>query len=70
MFEIDRVRCIHHTTAPDGSIKALRVTGAFFGPEPVWIPNWAVSDDSPVWKKGTQGKLIVDSGFADGKGWI
>ena len=70
-FEIDNVKCIHHTMNGDGSIKALKVTGPFFGPDMFqWIPDFAVTDDSEVWKKNTKGTLFVTNKFAEKKGWL
>jgi hypothetical protein len=70
LFEIKNVRCIHHTKNNDGEIKALRVTGSFFNMDRVWVPNFAVHDDSPVWRKGDEGTLIVTDEYADKQGWI
>jgi hypothetical protein len=70
MFKIDNVKCIHHTKASDGSIKAIKVTGFFFDCGPVWIPDYAVSEDSEVWHTGDRGTLIVTDKFAESKGWL
>lgn len=75
-FQIEQVKCIHHTKAPDGSIKALKVIAPFFGYgflaelKPAWVPNWAVSDDSPVWHTGDEGILLVKESYAEKQGWI
>lgn len=36
----------------------------------VWIPKWAVHDDSEVYKKGTDGKLIILQRIAEEKGLV
>jgi hypothetical protein len=34
-----------------------------------WVPQSQVHDDSEVWKEGHSGKLVVESWFAEQKGW-
>jgi len=70
MFKINNVKCIYCTKNADGSIRALKVTGDFFGAEPAWVPNYAIHDDSEVWKQGTEGTLIVYYDFAERRGWL
>lgn len=37
----------------------------FKGTGKFWIPQWAISEDSEVYKKGTDGTLIVLDRFAE-----
>lgn len=34
------------------------------------VPDWAVHDDSEVWKAGDEGNLVVKERFADEKGYV
>jgi hypothetical protein len=70
MFEIENVKCVFHTKNELDEIKALKVRGDFFGNAPVWVPYYAVHDDSPVWRKGDVGTLIIKDDFAEEKGWL
>jgi hypothetical protein len=36
----------------------------------VWIPKFAIHDDSEVYKKGTSGKLVVLQRIAEEKGLV
>jgi hypothetical protein len=59
--EIDGVRCLHRTAA------AILVDGPEFE-DPIWIPQSQVDDDSEVWKRGQEGKLVISAWFAREKG--
>ncbi len=61
-------QCVHQTKKPEGGIKAIRVNCKEIGGLQ-WIPFFAVDADSPVWRKGDRGKLLVSYKFACKKGW-
>lgn len=50
--------------APSGKALLVLLDG-----EEIWIPKWAIHDDSEVWKDGQDGELIVKYRFADVMGW-
>lgn len=62
-FEIENARCIHDTG------KAILVEAPDFD-EPEWIPQYAVHEDSEVYKLGTEGTLVVNESWAEKKGWL
>lgn len=66
--EFNGANCVHQTKAPDGSINAIRVMCREIGGLQ-WIPFWAIHADSPVYRVGDRGKLLVDYNFAFKKGW-
>jgi hypothetical protein len=37
---------------------------------PIWIPKSQIDDDSEVYKKGTEGILIISEWLAEQKGWL
>ena len=55
------VKCLHATP------KAILVLRK--GKE-VWIPQSAIHEDSEVYKKGDEGKLLVKMWWAEKEGWI
>lgn len=68
MVRFENVKVLKDTKRP-GSDGALLVSGPDF-PEPVWVPQWAIHDDSDVWKAGQSGAIIVLERFAEKKGWV
>ncbi len=56
--------CIHETD------KALKVHIPEIDSEPVWVPKWAVHDDSEVYRNGDEGTLILKTKFCEDEGWI
>lgn len=68
MIEIKKIRCIHQTKNPDGSIKAIKI--ANLKHKTHWVPFVAIHDDSEVWHVGDHGTLIVKDWFAKEKGWL
>lgn len=38
------------------------------GGEAVWVPKSQIDDDSEVWKQGDEGKLVVNSWWAEKAG--
>lgn len=36
----------------------------------MWVPQWAVHEDSEVFEEGTEGKLIVKVKFAEDEGHL
>lgn len=62
-YEIANARCIHDTP------KAIKVEAPDFD-EPQWIPQWAIEDDSEVYKKGTEGVLVITESWAEKQGWL
>ena len=36
----------------------------------VWNPKWAVHDDSEVYKRGTEGRLVILQRIAEEKGLV
>ena len=50
--------------------KALLVDIPEIDTEPQWIPYDHITDDSEVYKKGHEGKLIVTDWIAEKKGWV
>ena len=65
-FEYEEiVICVHQT--PD----AIKVTPVQpHKPIPFWVPQANIHDDSEVYKKGQEGKLIVKMWYAIEKGWV
>jgi hypothetical protein len=62
-YTIDDAKCTHSTD------KAILVSAPDLD-EQVWIPQSQIDDDSEVYKKGTEGKLVVSDWFAQKRGWI
>lgn len=64
-FEYDKiVICVHDT--PD----AIKVTPVQpHRPIPFWVPQECIHDDSEVYKRGQEGKLIVKEYWAVKQGW-
>lgn len=62
-FEIENAKCVHEKG------KAILVEAPDFD-EPQWIPQSQVTDDSEVWKPGTEGTLIVTDWLAEKEGWL
>lgn len=59
LADFDDVECIHETT---DAIKVL-IDGKEY-----WIPKSHIHDDSEVYEKGGEGKLIVSQWIAEEKG--
>lgn len=37
----------------------------------VWVPKWAIHDDSEIWEEDQEpGELVVKEKFAESEGWI
>ena len=66
---IENAEIVHETYHDDGTSKAILVEAPDFD-EPEWMPASAVHDDSPVYKNGDQGDLIVKGHWAEKQGWI
>ena len=65
MSVIVECECVGDSRNPDNSIKAIRIIQREKeGDVWAWIPNWAIDEDSDVWKKGTSGKLLVNRSIA------
>jgi hypothetical protein len=64
-FEYEKkVICVH------ASELALKVTPIHpHKPTPFWVPKEAVHDDSEVYAKGHEGKLVTKTWFAVNQGW-
>jgi len=62
-FEIEGARCIHEKG------DAILVEAPDFD-EPEWIPQSQIDDDSEVYKRGTEGTLIVTDWLAEKRGWL
>jgi len=62
-FEIVGARYIHQTA------QAIKVEAPDFD-EPVWIPQSQITEDSEVYKLGTEGTLVVADWFAEKRGWV
>lgn len=62
-MEIENARCVAETA------QAICVTAPDFD-EDEWIPQSQIDEDSDVYKKGTDGTLIVSDWYARKKGWI
>jgi hypothetical protein len=56
--EIRNVRCVQETA------KAIRVVGGDLEEDGVWVPLSVLSDDSEVYRFGTEGTLIIPEWFA------
>ena len=50
--------------------KALLVDIPEIDTEPQWVPHEHITDDSEVYKKGGEGKLIVTDWLADKRKWV
>ena len=56
--------------------KAIKVLIPELDTEPVWVPQWAVHDDSEVYRggpagsPGTEGTLVVVDRFDEKEGWV
>jgi hypothetical protein len=56
--------------------KALKVHIPELDTEPLWVPRWAVHDDSEIYEggsvgsPGTEGTLVVADRFAEDEGWV
>lgn len=59
--EFEDTRCIAETT---DAIKCV------VDEQEVWIPKSQVTDNSEVWKKGDEGKLVITEWIATEKGLI
>jgi hypothetical protein len=66
-FRIENCECNYETK------KAIKVESDWFlgisGEIDQWIPRSQIEDDSEVYKKGTDGALIVSDWLAKQKGW-
>lgn len=61
-YEVE-VKCLKIT---DGGALMLRRSD---NDEVFFVPEAVVHDDSEVWKKGDNGKLVVRDRFAEQEGW-
>ncbi len=60
-----RVICVHSTK------DAIKVTPVDpHKPIPFWVPQECVHDDSDVFEKGGEGKLVVKVSWAEKQGWV
>lgn len=60
-----RVVCVHTTQ------EAIKVTPVHpHKPIPFWVPQDCVHDDSDVYDKGHEGRLVVKKYWADKQGWV
>jgi len=50
--------------------KALLVHIPEVDTEPQWIPQKHITEDSEVYRKGDEGKLVVTDWIAEQKGWV
>jgi hypothetical protein len=50
--------------------KALLVEIPEIGDAPQWVPHSQIHDDSEVYRKGDEGKLVVSEWFATQKEWV
>ena len=50
--------------------KALLVDIPEIDTESQWVPLAHITDDSEVYKKGHEGKLVVTDWIAEKKGWV
>lgn len=60
--EIDAAICTHETA------QAILVEAPDFD-EPQWIPQSQVHENSEVYRRDTEGTLIVSDWWAEKKGW-
>jgi len=63
-FEIEDAKCVHQTD------RAIKVEAPDFGDEQIWIPQSQITEDSEVYKLGTEGTLVVSDWFAEKEGWV
>ena len=62
MFKVEDVSCIKEMD------KAVLCDCAEWD-DPKWVPKSQVEEESEVYKKGTEGTLIVSDWFAEKEGW-
>lgn len=62
--EFDNCYAEHQTN------KALLVYIPEISDEPQWVPQQHITDDSEVYRKGDEGKLVVTDYIAEQKGWV
>jgi len=60
---------IHDAKCIRESDKAILVEASDFD-EPQWIPKSQVTDESEVYKPGTDGVLIITDWWAEKQGWL
>lgn len=63
----DDTECIAETRHPDGTLKALLV---LLDGEETWVPYSVVHDDSEVYGKGNEGRLVVAFWWAKSRGLV
>lgn len=62
-----RVICV----GVSASGKAIKVTPVQpHRPAPFWVPQSVIHDDSEVFKKGDEGKLVVMMSWAEKEKWV
>jgi hypothetical protein len=64
-FTIENATCLREAD----SGKAILVEAKFFDDGVEWIPVSQIDDNSEVYKKNTEGDLIVSNWLARKKGW-
>lgn len=68
-YTIEDAEIIHVTYHDGGDIKAVCVQAPEFD-EDTWIPYSQIHDDSPVYRNGDKGDLIVKTWWAEKEGWL
>lgn len=61
--EFENTKCIRESDS--GKAILVLIDG-----KTVWIPNFAVDNDSEVWKPGQEGKLVIREAIAIEKGLV
>jgi len=69
-FDVPNAKAIKQTPPKAGHEGSLLVKAKDLGPDPVWILQSQITDDSEVYKEGHEGTLIVYRWFAEDEGWL
>lgn len=67
-YEIEDARVITMLKDARGEPTAILVTSLVLDAAQ-WIPWWQVDDDSPAWRTGDVGTVIVSAWLANQRGW-